>query len=147
MRLSPLGTALQTLREHDQESWVLFVDLVKAYDTVNREMLEDPHNLSTRKLDRSAQKLYTMLRSSLKLVKLGQFLSMKRSSKATIPARPSLSRCHPQYPTLVQRLEAIDPFRCCELLRRQLVYYPKDPPSCTVQAFRVDKPPVARISG
>jgi hypothetical protein len=34
-----LKTALQTLREHDQESWVLFVDLVKAYDTVNREML------------------------------------------------------------------------------------------------------------
>jgi hypothetical protein len=32
-------------------------DLVKAYDTVNREM-EDPHN-STRKLNRSAQKLYT----------------------------------------------------------------------------------------
>jgi hypothetical protein len=35
-----LKTALQTLREHGQESWgVLFVDLVKAYDTVNREML------------------------------------------------------------------------------------------------------------
>jgi hypothetical protein len=31
--------ALQTLREHGQESWVLFVDLVKAYDTVNREIL------------------------------------------------------------------------------------------------------------
>jgi hypothetical protein len=34
-----LKMALQTLHEHDQESWVLFVDLVKAYDTVNREML------------------------------------------------------------------------------------------------------------
>jgi hypothetical protein len=34
-----LKTALQTLREHNQETWVLFVDLVKAYDTVNREML------------------------------------------------------------------------------------------------------------
>jgi hypothetical protein len=33
-----LKTAQQTF-EHDQESWVLFVDLVKAYDTVNREML------------------------------------------------------------------------------------------------------------
>ena len=30
-----LQTALQTLREHDQKSWVMvFVDLVKAYDTV-----------------------------------------------------------------------------------------------------------------
>jgi phage pi2 protein 07 len=33
-----LKRGIQTLREHDQESWVLF-DLVKAYDTVNREML------------------------------------------------------------------------------------------------------------
>jgi hypothetical protein len=40
-----LKTALQTLREHDQESWVLFVDLVKAYDTVNtRNAMENPHN-------------------------------------------------------------------------------------------------------
>jgi hypothetical protein len=38
-----LKTALQTLREHGQESWVLFIDLVKAYGAVNREMLfEDP---------------------------------------------------------------------------------------------------------
>jgi hypothetical protein len=34
-----LKTALQTLREHGQESWVIFVDLAKAYDTVSREML------------------------------------------------------------------------------------------------------------
>jgi hypothetical protein len=34
-----LKTALQNLREHGQESWVLFVDLVKAYDKDNREML------------------------------------------------------------------------------------------------------------
>jgi hypothetical protein len=34
-----IKTALQTLREHDQEAYVLFVDLVKAYDTVNRELL------------------------------------------------------------------------------------------------------------
>jgi hypothetical protein len=34
-----LKMALQTLRKHNPESWVLFVDLIKAYDTVNREML------------------------------------------------------------------------------------------------------------
>jgi len=34
-----LKTALQVLREHNQESHVLFVDLVKAYDSVNRELL------------------------------------------------------------------------------------------------------------
>jgi exonuclease III len=34
-----LKTALQTLREHNHEAHVLFVDLVKAYDTVNRELL------------------------------------------------------------------------------------------------------------
>jgi hypothetical protein len=32
-------SAIQTLREHGQESWVLFVDHVKAYDTVHRDML------------------------------------------------------------------------------------------------------------
>jgi hypothetical protein len=31
--------AIQTIREHGQESWVLFVDLVQAYDTVKREIL------------------------------------------------------------------------------------------------------------
>ena len=34
-----LKTALQVLREHNQESHVLFVDLVKANDSVNRELL------------------------------------------------------------------------------------------------------------
>jgi hypothetical protein len=34
-----LKTALQTLREHNEESWLLFVDLVKAYATVNQEMI------------------------------------------------------------------------------------------------------------
>jgi hypothetical protein len=34
-----LKAALQSLREHGQESWALFVDLVKAYDAVDREML------------------------------------------------------------------------------------------------------------
>ena len=34
-----LKSALQTLREHQQEAHVLFVDLVKAYDSVNRELL------------------------------------------------------------------------------------------------------------
>jgi hypothetical protein len=34
-----LKLALQTLHEHNQESFTLFVDLVKAYDTVNRELL------------------------------------------------------------------------------------------------------------
>ena len=34
-----LKSALQTLREHQQETHVLFVDLVKAYDSVNRELL------------------------------------------------------------------------------------------------------------
>jgi hypothetical protein len=36
---STLKLALQTLREHNTEAYVLFVDLVKAYDTVNRELL------------------------------------------------------------------------------------------------------------
>jgi hypothetical protein len=31
--------ALQTLQEHNQEAHVLFVDLAKAYDTVNQELL------------------------------------------------------------------------------------------------------------
>jgi len=34
-----LKMALQTLREHNQDAHILFVDLVKAYDTVNRELL------------------------------------------------------------------------------------------------------------
>jgi hypothetical protein len=34
-----METALQILFENGQESWLLFVDLVKAYDTVNLEML------------------------------------------------------------------------------------------------------------
>lgn len=34
-----LKTALQTLREHGQSAYVLFVDLVKAFDSANRELL------------------------------------------------------------------------------------------------------------
>ena len=34
-----LKSSLQTLREHQHEAHVLFVDLVKAYDSVNRELL------------------------------------------------------------------------------------------------------------
>ena len=34
-----LKASLQTLREHQKEAHVLFVDLVKAYDSVNRELL------------------------------------------------------------------------------------------------------------
>ena len=34
-----LKLALQALHEHNQESFTLFVDLVKAYDTFNRELL------------------------------------------------------------------------------------------------------------
>ena len=34
-----LKTLLTQRKEHDQESFVLFVDLVKAYDTVNHELL------------------------------------------------------------------------------------------------------------
>jgi hypothetical protein len=34
-----LKLALQTLHKHNQESFTLFVFLVKAYDTVNRELL------------------------------------------------------------------------------------------------------------
>ena len=32
-------SAIQTLHEHDQQVYVLFVDLVKAFDSVNRELL------------------------------------------------------------------------------------------------------------
>jgi hypothetical protein len=31
--------ALQTLRNHNQETWILSVALVKAYDTLNRYLL------------------------------------------------------------------------------------------------------------
>jgi hypothetical protein len=34
-----LKMTLQTLREHGKDAYVLFLDLVKAFDTVNREML------------------------------------------------------------------------------------------------------------
>jgi hypothetical protein len=34
-----MKTALHILFENGQESWLLFVDLVKVYDTVNLEML------------------------------------------------------------------------------------------------------------
>ena len=34
-----LKCALQTLREHNYSSWVLYVDPIKAYDTINREMM------------------------------------------------------------------------------------------------------------
>jgi hypothetical protein len=69
---------VQTLREHNQESWVLFVDLVKAYDTVNREMLWKilkilgvPDNLIE-----VLQKLYTDVTINLRVgEKLEQFLS------------------------------------------------------------------------
>ena len=31
--------ALQTMKEFNLNTWVVFVDLVKAFDTVNRDML------------------------------------------------------------------------------------------------------------
>ena len=31
--------ALQILHKHSKEAYVLFIDLVKAYDSVNRELL------------------------------------------------------------------------------------------------------------
>ena len=34
-----VNLSLQTLREHGKSAYCIFVDLVKAYDTVNREML------------------------------------------------------------------------------------------------------------
>jgi hypothetical protein len=34
-----MKTTLQNLREHDQVSWVLIVDIVRAYDTINLKML------------------------------------------------------------------------------------------------------------
>jgi hypothetical protein len=59
MRLS-LKTALQTLREHDQESWVLFVDPLKlTIQSTEKCYGRSSQLLSTRKLNRSAQKLYT----------------------------------------------------------------------------------------
>ena len=33
-------SALQLLHKHNQEAYVLFVDLVKAYNSVNRELLQ-----------------------------------------------------------------------------------------------------------
>jgi hypothetical protein len=55
-----IKTALQTLREHDQEAYVIFVDLVKAYDTVNRELLwKTMEKLGVpKKLIQVIQKLY-----------------------------------------------------------------------------------------
>jgi hypothetical protein len=37
--LAALKMSLQTLREHQQDTYVLFLDLVKAFDSVNREMM------------------------------------------------------------------------------------------------------------
>ena len=39
MPIGPLKVALQNLSESGQEAYVLFVDIIKAFDTVNREML------------------------------------------------------------------------------------------------------------
>lgn len=36
-----LKMALQTSREHGQDTYILFVDLVKTFDSVNRKMLEE----------------------------------------------------------------------------------------------------------
>ena len=38
--VSTLKMALQTMREFGQDTYILFVDLVKAFDSVNREMLK-----------------------------------------------------------------------------------------------------------
>ena len=38
-RQSMLCVALQKLKEHNLETWALFIDLVKAFDTVSREAL------------------------------------------------------------------------------------------------------------
>jgi hypothetical protein len=73
-----LKKALQSLREHGQESWVIFVDLVKAYDAVNREMLWKilkilgvPDNLIE-----LLKKMYTDVTINLRVgEKLEQFLS------------------------------------------------------------------------
>jgi hypothetical protein len=37
--VGPLKVALQNLSESGQDAYVLFVDITKAFDTVNREML------------------------------------------------------------------------------------------------------------
>jgi hypothetical protein len=37
--VGPLKAALQTLTESGQDTYVLFIDLVKAFDSINREML------------------------------------------------------------------------------------------------------------
>ena len=37
--VSPLKTALQLRKEHDLESFVVFVDLVKAFDTINHDLM------------------------------------------------------------------------------------------------------------
>ena len=34
-----LKTLLQIRKEHDMISWVVFVDLIKAFDTINHEMM------------------------------------------------------------------------------------------------------------
>ena len=39
MPLGPIKVALQNLCESGQDAYVLFFDTIKAYDTVNREML------------------------------------------------------------------------------------------------------------
>jgi hypothetical protein len=82
----PMRLSLKTapLREHDQESWVLFVDLVKAYDTVNREMLWKILTTGVPESNRNAQNLYTDVTINFRVgEKLEQFLSTSRV-KATI---------------------------------------------------------------
>jgi hypothetical protein len=95
-----LKTALQTLHEHNQESWVLFVDLVKVYDTVNREMLWKilrilgvPDNLIE-----VLQKLYTDVTINLRR-NWNSFSPQVESSKATTLHQSSSYLSFTQYPT------------------------------------------------
>jgi hypothetical protein len=70
-----LKTALQTLREHDQESWVLFVDLVKATIQSTEMLWKILTTLGVPESLISAQKLYTDTINLRVGEKLEQFLS------------------------------------------------------------------------
>jgi hypothetical protein len=92
MRLSLWKTALQTLREHDQ-SWVLFVDFVKAtIQSTEKCYGRSSQSWSTRKLNRSAQKLYTDVTINSELVRNLNSSLDKRSPNSATPSTCPL--CH-----------------------------------------------------
>ncbi len=80
-----LKTALQSLREHGQESWVFFVDLVKAYCTIWIQSTEKCYGRCSRLLEYQKNSLIEVLKKVHKDVtiklRVGEKLEQFRSSR------------------------------------------------------------------